>query len=51
MAAGGLHLVAQGLHIQLMAVYAAYGCWLAGNRGHTGLRIHPVDGKMVHWGS
>ena len=40
MAACGLHLVAQGLHMQHMAIYAAYGCWLAGHRGHTDLRQH-----------
>ena len=43
LAAGGLHLAAQGLHIQHMAVYAAYGCWLAGHRGHTDLRGY------THW--
>ena len=41
LAAGGLHLAAQVFHIQHMAVYAAYGCWLAGHRGHTDLRAPP----------
>ncbi len=30
--APGLHLAAQGLQIHHIAVYAAYGCWLAGHR-------------------
>ena len=29
--AQGLHLAAQGLQIHHIAVYAAYGCWLAGH--------------------
>ena len=37
LAAGGLHLAALGLQKQHMAVYAAYGWWLAGHRGHTDL--------------
>ena len=40
LAAVGLHLAAQGLHIQHMAIYAAYGCGLAGHRGPTDLRQH-----------
>ena len=47
MAAGGLHLAAQGLHIQHMAVYAAYGCWLAGHRGPTDLRGYAQ--RVVKW--
>ena len=49
MAAGGLHLAAQGLHIQHMAVYAAYGCWLAGHRGPTDLRQYAY--WRVKWGT
>ena len=35
-------MAAQGLHMQHMAVYSAYGCWLAGHRGPD-LREH------AHW--
>ena len=31
-------MATQGLHMQHMAVYAAYGCWLAGHREPTDLR-------------
>ena len=47
LAAGGLHLAAQGQQKQHMAVYAAYGCWLAGHRGHTDLRAYTP--LVVKW--
>ena len=32
LAAQGLHMAAQGLQMHHIAVYAVYGCWLAGHR-------------------